>query len=238
MIRTGRFQVIGWMMFALVFRADATLMAQNRLEKVSTADAAQQKAPVVRPSNTPGTASVKKPQTPDTGKKERSLAAKAALRSAMIPGWGQIYNKKYWKLPLVYGALAIPVSTIAYNLDWYKKCREAYNIRYFNDTSRVVPDLPTDGIDQQLQPLSTQSLRLYRNEFRKNVDLSVLALLAVWGLNVLDATVDGHLRSFNVSDDLSLKLDPGPGFPGQTMSVGLVWRIGHPPRRTPVNFTR
>ena len=95
----------------------------------------------------------------------------------------------------------------------------------------MLVDLPTDGIDQQLQPLSTQSLRLYRNEFRKNVDLSVLALLAVWGLNVLDATVDGHLRSFNVSDDLSLKLDPGPGPPGRSVSVGIVWRLGNPPRR-------
>lgn len=232
MIRTGRFLMRSLMMLALGSMASVSLMAQNRLEKVSASEAAQQRAPVVKPANTPKPAAGKPSALPDTGKKERSMAAKAALRSAMIPGWGQIYNKKYWKLPLVYGALAIPVSTFAYNLDWYKKCREAYNIRYFNDTSRVVPNLPTDGIDQQLQPLSTQSLRLYRNEFRKNVDLSVLALLAIWGLNVLDATVDGHLRSFNVSDDLSLKLDPGPGMPGQAMSVGIVWRISNAPRRS------
>jgi len=238
MIRTGRFQKKSWWLLAMVLMANTSLMAQNRLEKVPAAEAAGQKAPVVRPANSPKPASNKASATPDTGRKERSLATKAAMRSAMIPGWGQIYNKKYWKLPLVYGALAIPVSTFAYNLDWYNKCREAYNIRYFNDTSRVVPNLPTDGIDQQLQPLSTQSLRLYRNEFRKNVDLSVLALLVVWGLNVLDATVDGHLRSFNVSDDLSLKLDPGPGIPGQTMRLGLVWRIGNPPRRAPSNITR
>jgi hypothetical protein len=238
MIRTGRFQVKTWIICALVSLAGAPIWAQNRLEKVSAAGATQQPTPVIRQANTPKPASGKIPAEADTGKKERSLAAKAALRSAMIPGWGQIYNKKYWKLPLVYGALAVPVATIAYNLDWYKKCREAYNIRYFNDTSRVVPDLPTDGIDQQLQPLSTQSLRLYRNEFRKNVDLSVLALLAIWGLNVLDATVDGHLRSFNVSDDLSLKLDPGPGLPGQAMRVGLVWRIGNQSRRTATVLTR
>ncbi len=238
MIRAGRFQLTTWMIWALGLLASSPVIAQNRLEKVSAAEAAQQKAPVIRPANTPKPAGSKTSANADTGRKERSLAAKAALRSAMIPGWGQIYNKKYWKLPLVYGALAVPVSTIAYNLDWYKKCREAYNIRYFNDTSRVVPDLPTDGIDQQLQPLSTQSLRLYRNEFRKNVDLSVLALLAIWGLNVLDATVDGHLRSFNVSDDLSLKLDPGPGLPGQTMRVGIVWRLGNQPRRTGTALTR
>lgn len=231
MNRAVRFQVKIWLILASWLFAAVPLMAQNRLEKVSAAESAPQRQTPVRPVSPNISKPGKTTATPDTGKKERSLAAKAAIRSAMIPGWGQIYNRKYWKLPLVYGALAIPVSTFAYNLDWYRKCREAYSIRYFNDTSRVVPDLPTDGIDQQLQPLSTQSLRLYRNEFRKNVDLSVLALLAVWGLNVLDATVDGHLRSFNVSDDLSLQLDPGPGPPGRSVSVGIVWRLGNPPRR-------
>jgi hypothetical protein len=162
----------------------------------------------------------------DTTPRVRSYAAKAAMRSTIFPGAGQIYNRKYWKLPLVYGALAIPVGAFAYNLDWYRKCREAYSIRYQNDTSVVTPDLPIDGIDQQLRPLSTQSLRLYRNEFRKNVDLSVLALLAIWGLNVVDAAVDGHLRSFDVSEQLSLRVEPMPTPTGLHMQVGIRWNIG------------
>jgi hypothetical protein len=175
----------------------------------------------VNPSATP---KKDKPST-DTAK-VRSFAARAALRSTIFPGAGQVYNRKYWKLPLVYGALAIPVGAFAYNVDWYRKCREAYSIRYYNDTSVVTPDLSVDGIDQQLRPLSTQSLRLYRNEFRKNVDLSVLALLAVWGLNVVDAAVDGHLRSFDVSDQLSLRLEPTPSPTGLRMQVGIRWNIG------------
>ena len=166
----------------------------------------------------------------DTVRKEKSLAAKAAIRSAIFPGAGQVYNKKYWKLPLVYGALAVPVSLFTYNLDWYKKCREAYSIRYFNDTSVVLPNLPLEGIDEQLRPLSTQSLRLYRNEFRKNVDLSVLGLLAVWGLNILDAAVDGHLRTFNVSEDLSLKVNPQASPTGLQMQVGIQWKLNQSPR--------
>jgi hypothetical protein len=172
----------------------------------------------------PGTGPDKK--VADTAKKEKSLGTKAALRSAMLPGLGQAYNKKYWKIPIVYGALAIPVATFTYNLSWYRKCREAYNIRYYNDTSVVTPNLPTDGIDPQLQPLSTQSLKLYRNEFRKNVDFSVLAFLAIWGLNVVDAAVDGHLRSFNVSDDLSFRISPGPTPLGNKGTVSLVWHLG------------
>jgi|688.fasta_scaffold161187_4 hypothetical protein len=138
----------------------------------------------------------------DTAKKVRSIAAKAAIRSAILPGLGQIYNKKYWKLPLVYGALAIPVSTFKYNSDWYTKTRFAYTARVTNDTANF------KNIARELQPISTEALRTYRNSFRKNMDFSVLGLLLMWGLNVVDATVDGHLRTFNISDDLTMSIQP------------------------------
>lgn len=184
---------------------------------VSAASFGQQRDTAKKVIDTAKTA-IKKNST-DTVKK-RSEAGKAAIRSAIIPGWGQIYNKKYWKLPIVYGILAIPVVTFSYNKTWYDKTREAYNIRYYNDTS-VVSDLPTDGIDPTLQPLSKESLQLYRNEFRQNVDFSVLAFLIIWGLQVADAAVDAHLKSFNVSDDLSLKIKPML-LPGRSAGVGLV----------------
>jgi hypothetical protein len=138
----------------------------------------------------------------DTAKKVRSIAAKAAIRSAILPGLGQIYNKKYWKLPLVYGALAIPVSTFKYNSEWYTKTRFAYTARVTNDTANF------KNIARELQPISTEALRTYRNSFRKNMDFSVLGLLLMWGLNVVDATVDGHLRTFNISDDLTMSIQP------------------------------
>ncbi len=173
----------------------------------------------------------------DTGsvKKKRTEAGKASIRSAVIPGWGQIYNKKYWKLPIVYGVLAIPVVTFSYNKKWYDKTREAYSIRYYNDTSKV-SDLPTDSIDPTLQPLSTASLRLYRNEFRQNVDFSVLAFLVIWGLQVADAAVDAHLKSFNVSDDLSLKIKPMFA-PGRSTGVSFVLSLrDDKPKATFVGF--
>ena len=146
-------------------------------------------------------------------KKERSLAGKAAIRSAILPGLGQLYNKKYWKVPIVYGLIAIPVSTFQYNSSWYKKTRFAYTVRATNDTANYLKIAP------ELQPISTSSLRLYRNQFRKNMDFSVLGLLVMWGLNVVDATVDGHLRKFDISDEISLGIKPS--FSTGTGQVGL-----------------
>jgi len=138
----------------------------------------------------------------DTTRKVRSIAAKASLRSAILPGLGQVYNKKYWKVPIVYGILAIPVSTFSYNSTWYKKTRFAYSARSDQDTTNDKLIAP------ELQPLATASLKLYRNEFRKGMDFSILGLLVLWGLNVADAAVDGHLKTFNISDDLSMRLKP------------------------------
>ena len=138
----------------------------------------------------------------DTAKKVKTPAQIASFRSAILPGLGQIYNKKYWKLPLVYGALAFPISTYKYNRDWYQKTRFAYTVRVTNDTSNF------KNIASELVPLSKESLRLYRNEFRKNMDFSVIGVLLMWGLNIVDATVDGHLITFDISDDLTVKVKP------------------------------
>lgn len=137
----------------------------------------------------------------DTTKK-RSIASKAALRSAILPGLGQAYNKKYWKIPIVYGVIAIPVSLYSYNRKWYNLTRNAYTIRSNQDSANF------DKIAPELLPLSNEALRLYRNDFRKNMDFSILGILLTWGLNVVDATVDGHLRGFDISDEVSMKLIP------------------------------
>ena len=152
-----------------------------------------------QPSN-PGNSIQATPKL-DTAKK-RSVASKAALRSAILPGLGQAYNKKYWKIPIVYGVIAIPVSLYNYNRKWYNLTRNAYTIRSNKDSANF------DKISPELLPLSSEALRLYRNDFRKNMDFSILGILLAWGLNVVDATVDGHLRGFDISDEVSMKLLP------------------------------
>lgn len=150
---------------------------------------------------------------------------KAAIRSAILPGWGQIYNKKYWKLPIVYGALGVSGGIFFYNLKNYKDTRFAYRVRY---NMRV---FGTDSalfarIRPNLQPLGEESLRFYRNQFRRDIDYSVLFMMLLWGLNVVDAAVDAHLKSFDVSPQLSLKVKPGYSELARTNGLSLVLKIG------------
>ena len=126
----------------------------------------------------------------------------ATIRSAIIPGWGQIYNKKYWKVPIVWGALGITAGVFASNLSYYKEFKQA--VIYRSDT---IPSNDT-LIAKPLQVLSTSTLKFYRNEYRQNIDYSVLVFLLFWGLNVVDATVDAHLKTFDVSPDISMKIRP------------------------------
>ena len=145
---------------------------------------------------------------------------KATLRSALIPGWGQAYNKQYWKIPLVYAIVGIPAGTYVYNNKWYKKSKFAYELRINKDSANF------GKIDPKLQVLSTESLRFYRNEFRRSRDYSVLYTLLAWGLNVVDATVSGHLKEFDVSDDLSVTINPvaNPGSNSKGLSLVLAFK--------------
>jgi hypothetical protein len=144
---------------------------------------------------------------------------KATIRSAIIPGWGQAYNHEYWKIPIVYGALAIPTSLFIYNNKWYQATKDAYEILVNNDTANF------DKIDPKLQGLSPETLQYYRNNFRKNRDYSVLFFLLVWGLNVADATVFAHLKDFNVSDDLSMHIQPDYNIGTKTPSLSVAFNL-------------
>jgi hypothetical protein len=127
----------------------------------------------------------------------------AMLRSAILPGWGQWYNKKYWKIPIIYGALGTTAWVFFYNLKTYNQLRDAVIYRYratHADSMRVASNL---------QYLTNQDLRLNRNIFRQNIDYSVLVFLGFWALNVVDATVDAHLKAFDVSPDIGMRIRPG-----------------------------
>lgn len=159
-----------------------------------------------------------------------SPGKRAAVYSAIFPGAGQIYNKKYWKLPLVYGALAFPTYTFVDNLNWFNKTRFAFNTLVNIKKSGYRDSTGYDQIDPKLKPLVDENqetaLKNYRNDFRRNVDYSVLGFIALWGLQVVDAAVDGHLRDFNISDDLSIQIKPGYMPIANTTGIGIVLNIG------------
>lgn len=164
----------------------------------------------------------------------------AALRSAIFPGLGQIYNKKYWKLPIVYGALGISGAVFNYNLTWYKRTRFAYKAKFEASQPRRGPNgttLPPDSTNYfkilpELQPIDINALRSYRDEFRRNIDYSALVFILMWGLNVVDATVDAHLKPFDVSKDLTLKFKIGPSQMARTTGLSLLLAFKDGKRQT------
>jgi hypothetical protein len=81
-------------------------------------------------------------------------------------------------------------------------------------------------INSLLKPLDEESLRYYRDQFRRDIDYSVLFFMILWGLNVVDATVDAHLKSFDVGPDLSLQFKPGRSEMAGTNGLSLVIKIG------------
>ena len=149
--------------------------------------------------------------------KQRHDPHKATRRSAIIPGWGQAYNREYWKIPIVYGALAVPASLFVYNNNWYQRTKKAYDILVNGgDTLKIYPDLK--GID-------AANLQYYRNSFRKNRDYSTLFFFLVWGINVVDATVFAHLKDFDVSSDLSMHVEPDYNPVTKTPSLSLAFNL-------------
>jgi Family of unknown function (DUF5683) len=147
----------------------------------------------------------------------------AILRSAILPGWGQATNKKYWKMPIVYGALGTTAYIFFRNIKQFKEANAAYKnaIDGIDSNNSLIPE-PYFGVLNQ-----PELIKNFRNEVRQNVDYSVLFFIAFWGLNVVDAAVDAHLKTFDVSDNLSLQIKPGYSPMANTNGISLVLNIGN-----------
>jgi hypothetical protein len=154
----------------------------------------------------------------------------ATRRAAILPGWGQATNKEYWKIPLVYGVLAIPGALYFYNDSWYNKTKYAYEAK-FKAQAPTLDSSGLAGIDPQLKNLGLASLQSYRNTFRRDRDYSILYFILAWGLQVADATVFAHLKQFDVSDDLSLQVKPQFNPNTRTPGLGLVFNFKEPSKK-------
>lgn len=130
-------------------------------------------------------------------KKNYSHPRRAAIMSAVLPGLGQAYNKKYWKIPIIYAGLGGFGYMFTFNNKEYNFYRE--NLIALND------DNPNTINTTRY---SSSDLQTLKNEYKKSRDLALFGIAVFYFLNIIDANVDGHLRTFDVSDDLSIHLDP------------------------------
>jgi hypothetical protein len=124
---------------------------------------------------------------------------KATILSAILPGAGQIYNRKAWKVPIVYAAFAGMGYLVKFNHDQFRDYENALLLRFDNDPSTV------DVFQDQY---SDDNLRSLSDFYRRNRDLSVVGMVLIHVLNIIDAHVDAHLYNFDISDDLSLRWQP------------------------------
>ncbi|WP_188654490.1 DUF5683 domain-containing protein [Yeosuana aromativorans] len=119
--------------------------------------------------------------------------AKAAFYSAVLPGLGQAYNKKYWKIPIVYGALGTGIYFYTNNNKEYNRYRDAYKRRLagFED-------------DEFFGRIDLNGLQRAQKFYRKNKEISLLVTIGIYALNIIDANVDAHLLQYNIDKNLTL----------------------------------
>jgi len=128
--------------------------------------------------------------------------SKAAFYSAILPGLGQIYNKRYWKAPIVWGALGTSIYVYSFNNTEYRRARNAFKRRLagFTDDEFSREDGTPIISDEALQEAQESSQR--------DRDLALVISIALYALNIIDANVDSHLKQYNVSDDLAVDFNP------------------------------
>lgn len=150
---------------------------------------------------------------------------KATIYSAALPGLGQIYNRKYWKVPLVYGGFATLGYFINFNHGEYIKYRQAYSDIIDNDpnTSSYLKLITNPKPERMSQ--YTETLRSYKDYWRRNRDLLVIFTAGFYALNIIDASVDAHFFKFDISDDLTVKWAPGPIYCEKEKTLGIQCRI-------------
>ncbi len=140
---------------------------------------------------------------------------RSAMLSALVPGLGQVYNKQYWKVPLIYGGLAAFGHLINYNNELYNAFRNA-------------AIATTNGSENPFESVASTETSLIRNRdnFRRNRDYLIILGTIFYILNIVDAHVSAHLDEFNVNDDLALSIEPSldSSF-GQSIGASFVIRF-------------
>ena len=135
---------------------------------------------------------------------------KATWLALVIPGGGQIYNRKYWKLPIIYGGFAGCAYALTWNNKMYKDYMQAYkDAALGNWEANSIHDLlPPGYLDRTPKTQITETLRKRKDTYRRYRDLSIFAFIGVYLISVIDAYVDAELSNFDITPDLSMRVEP------------------------------
>ena len=172
------------------------------------------------------TAQVPIPAAQDTAPaldwRQRHEPRRATLYSALLPGAGQVYNRKYWKVPIVLGGLGTCI--------WFVQ-RNGREMQRYRDAYLAIIDGDPTTVDEFNGQFSADALRGVADQYQRWRDLSYIFTAGVYLLNIVDATVDAHFVRFDVGNDLSLHVQPAPALAamdaaGVTLSLRL---RGHRP---------
>lgn len=136
---------------------------------------------------------------------------KATIYSVILPGLGQIYNRKYWKLPIIYAGFGVMTYFIYTNTDSYLTYRSAYIERVNGNYNGNYADLVNKYNESELLSAA--------DYYRRNLEISILITALWYVLNIIDAAVDAHLYTYDINDNLSLRITPDLLPPAQTFRI-------------------
>lgn len=141
--------------------------------------------------------------------------SRAAFYSAVIPGLGQTYNEKYWKIPIIYAGIGASIYFYTTNRKDYNRFRDAYKRRLAGYT------------DDEFQGIASETLIRAQRNTRRNMDVSLAVAVGFYLLNIVDANVDAHLKQYNVSEDLSMgpQVDYNPFLGKNNYGVSLTYKL-------------
>jgi hypothetical protein len=153
---------------------------------------------------------------PDSVLEKRHSPTKATIMSMCLPGLGQIYNKKYWKVPIIYAGFGVLTYLIVFNTDNYLTYKSAY-IESFNGDS-------TGNYSSIVKKYPKESILSAREYYRRNLEITIIFTAILYALNIVDAAVDAHLFTYDIKKDLSLRIEPAlipPAAQIRTYSSGV-----------------
>ena len=161
---------------------------------------------------------------------------KATVYSAILPGLGQAYNKKYWKIPIIYVGFGVIIYYIDWNNSWYSTFKNAYRDlsladQTFNSSDYIakyekLPFLSRVNYGNLGEIKNTlESLTKYQDYYRRNRDLLIIGTAVFYAMNIIDASVDAHLFNFDISDDLTMNWKPAVATLENQRYLCLNWAI-------------